>query len=105
MSKRLYLLVIFFMLAFFKGQSIRKEDKYTGEIFSYSPVTLWEDGTTMIDSKIDGVIYVKESNKYYRRNYPQVLNASCASFSKLAFCFGLSKSCSCTCFWRVKSKL
>ena len=76
MSKRLYLLVIFFMLAFFKGQSIRKEDKYTGEIFSYSPVTLWEDGTTMIDSKIDGVIYVKESNKYYRRNYPQVLNAS-----------------------------
>lgn len=76
MNKYFYLIIAFFSVSFFKAQSIRKEDQFTGESFVYHLVAKWEDGSSMSDSKVDGIIYIKENNRYYRRNYSQPLNAA-----------------------------
>lgn len=75
MSRYIKGLFLFFSFIIVQSQSIRKEDKYTGEDTFYLPVTKWEDGTQMSDSKVDGVIYIKEKDRYYRRNYIQLSSA------------------------------
>ena len=40
-------------------------DINTGENVNYRETTTWHDGSTMDDSKVDGVVYIKKSSKYY----------------------------------------
>jgi len=42
----------------------------------YERVAIYEDGTAMDDSKIDGVIYKKNDNKYYKRIYSGSIKSS-----------------------------
>lgn len=44
-------------------------DDYTGDPISFSKVVKWLDGTTIDDSKVDGVIYRKKGSEYYKRNF------------------------------------
>lgn len=44
-------------------------DSVTGENVNYKKTTTWHDGTVMTDEKVDGTIYVKISNSYYRRQF------------------------------------
>lgn len=46
---------------------IQRVDQFTGESVNYRETTTWYDGSTMDDSKVDGVIYIKRNNKFYKR--------------------------------------
>ena len=46
---------------------IKLIDINTGENVNYRETTTWYDGTSMNDSKVDGVLYTKKGSKYYRR--------------------------------------
>src|SRR5690606_24484745 len=50
-------------------------DSATGESTNYEKVTTWHDGTTMDDSKCDGVIYRKlpDGGGYVKRVFPEGL--------------------------------
>ncbi|QQT27812.1 glycosyl hydrolase family 28-related protein [Sphingobacterium spiritivorum] len=41
---------------------------------SYESVSVWRDGSPMTKEKVDGVIYIKKENKFYKRNYSGKLN-------------------------------
>lgn len=45
---------------------VSRIDKYTKESVNYIETNNWVNGSNMDDSKIDGVIYKKFDNKYYR---------------------------------------
>ena len=45
---------------------IQRIDQFTGENVNYRETTTWHDSSQMDDSKVDGIIYIKRSNKYYR---------------------------------------
>ena len=47
------------------GDIIKRVDINTGENVNYRETTTWHDGSTMNDSKVDGVVYIKKSSKYY----------------------------------------
>ena len=49
-------------------------DKNTGENVTYCETTTWHDGSAMNDIKVDGVIYKKIGNKYYRRQFTEFVN-------------------------------
>ena len=51
------------------GDVLKRVDKSTGEDVNYREVTAWFDGTVMDDTKVDGVIFIKENSKYYKRIY------------------------------------
>ena len=44
-------------------------DINTGENVNYRETTTWHDGSVLDDEKIDGVIYKKINDKYYKRQY------------------------------------
>ncbi|MGC4231859.1 MAG: hypothetical protein QM594_02525 [Niabella sp.] len=48
---------------------IQRVDQFTGVTVNYKKVTKWKDGSSMNDSKCDGVIYRKKDNEYYRLQY------------------------------------
>jgi hypothetical protein len=49
-------------------------DQYTGENVNYNKVTLFADGTSMNDSKCDGVIYKKFGTEYFKRAFTGPVN-------------------------------
>ena len=51
---------------------IQRVDQFTGENVNYSEVTTWHDGSAMNDSKVDGVLYFKKENKFYKRVFDEV---------------------------------
>lgn len=53
---------------------IQRVDQNTGENVNYREVTSFADGSAMNDSKVDGVIYIKKSDKYYKRQYEKYVN-------------------------------
>lgn len=56
------------------GDIIKRVDINTGENVNYRETTTWHDGRAMDDTKVDGVIYVKKVNKYYKRQYESSIN-------------------------------
>lgn len=55
------------------GDILKRVDKATGENANFKETLLWKDGSTMSDDKVDGVIYIKNGEKYYKRQY-DILN-------------------------------
>ena len=51
-----------------------KVDKNTGENVNYRETTTYHDGSIINDDKVDGVIYKKIGNKYYKMQYEGVIN-------------------------------
>ena len=49
------------------GDVLKRVDKATGENVNYRETTTWHDETSMNDSKLDGIIYIKKGSKYYKR--------------------------------------
>lgn len=47
------------------GDILKRVDKNTGEDVNYREITEWHDGSIINDSKVDGIIYVKNGNNYY----------------------------------------
>ena len=47
------------------GDILKRVDKTTGENVNYRETTKWHDGSSMDDSKVDGVVYIKKNGKYY----------------------------------------
>jgi hypothetical protein len=71
--------ILTILLSLFFGflySQIKLVDQYSQESIIYNQVNNWEYETTINDSKVDGVIYIKKDNKYYKRNYNTILNAS-----------------------------
>lgn len=58
----------------FAQDKVRILDKNTNAEVLYEDVQKWKDGTTMNDSKVDGVIYIKHNNKYYQREISESIN-------------------------------
>lgn len=70
MKKKLIFYVILFLLSGnYRAQSITILNKFTNEDIRYNAVQKWEDGSAMNESKVDGTIYIKKNNIYYKRNY------------------------------------
>lgn len=44
-------------------------DNFSGELTTYKEVENWHDGTSMNDSKCDGVIYRKKGSTYYKKQF------------------------------------
>lgn len=51
------------------GDILKRVDINTGENVNYRETTTWHDGSSMDDSKVDGVIYLKKGSKYIKRVY------------------------------------
>lgn len=66
-----YVLSSFLFILYFttSAQFITVSNKFTSEDIIFNPVLQWEDGSAMNESKVDGVIYIKKNNTYYKRNY------------------------------------
>ena len=47
-------------------------DINTGENVNYRETTTWYDGSPMDESKLDGVLYFKKENKFYKRVFDEV---------------------------------
>lgn len=72
----LWVMVGFLLMSLaLNAQSINLQNKFTGENLRYDKVISWYDGSKMDDSKIDGVIFVKNNNLYYKLFYTGNLNA------------------------------
>ena len=54
---------------------IQRVDQLTGENVNYREVATWIDGSVMDDEKLDGVIYKKIGNKYYKLSDGPFFNA------------------------------
>ncbi|WP_210151339.1 glycosyl hydrolase family 28-related protein [Chryseobacterium scophthalmum] len=67
--------ILFFFVYYIMGfsQNIVLKDS-NAENVNYIKVELWIDGSKMSDSKIDGVIYIKNNNYYYKRSYDGPVN-------------------------------
>ena len=50
-------------------------DNNTGELTTWTKTTKWIDGSDMIDSKVDGIIFRKKGVAYYKRNYEGPIQA------------------------------
>lgn len=61
---------------FFIGLTLHAQNLKTIGGISFSPVTLFEDGSTMSDNKVDGVIYKKIGQVYYKRVYSGSIKSS-----------------------------
>ena len=73
------LLLFLFLNVFFSvaAQSFLSiTDRFTNEDFQYQLIDKWEDGTEITDAKTDGVIYIKNNKKFYRRIYSTALNGA-----------------------------
>ena len=57
------------------GDILKRVDINTGENVNYRETTIWHDGSVMDDSKVDGFIYKKIGQKFYK-NTTTVLNVS-----------------------------
>ena len=53
---------------------IKRADQFTGENVNYRETTTWHDDSAMNDSKVDGVMFIKKSGKYYTRQYTGAIN-------------------------------
>ena len=51
-----------------------KVDKNTGVDVNYREVLVWEDGTEMSDLKVDGVVYIKDGDKFYKMQVADAVN-------------------------------
>ncbi|SEA87287.1 hypothetical protein SAMN05443667_110129 [Flavobacterium gillisiae] len=73
-----YILFFFLFLSQIavNAQSIIVLNDFTNENIKYHLVRHWEDGTIMNEGKVDGVIYIKKNNYYYKRNYDTNLYSS-----------------------------
>ncbi len=49
-------------------------DTNTGEVFTYTKVTKYLDGSLLTDNKIDGIIYRKINREYFKRNFAGPVN-------------------------------
>ena len=49
-------------------------DRYTKELFTFSKVTVFIDGSPMDDARVDGVMYIKFGSEYFRRNFTNGIN-------------------------------
>ena len=56
------------------GDVLKRVDINTGEDVNYREATTWYDGSPMDDTKVDGVIFIKKNNKYYKRCYDYQIN-------------------------------
>ena len=56
------------------GDVLKRVDINTGEDVNYRETTTWHDGSTMNDSKVDGVIYIKKGEKFYKRQFEGFVN-------------------------------
>ena len=54
--------------------TIQKTDIYTGETIDFVETEIYFDGSTMIDLYIDNIIYIKESNTFYKRYIENHIN-------------------------------
>lgn len=48
------------------GDILKRVDKETGKNVNYREVDTWYDGSVMNDSKVDGKMFVKKGEKYYK---------------------------------------
>ena len=59
---------------FEKSNSIELLDKNTNEIIIFKRTDKWFDGTQLNDGKIDGTIFIKKDDFFYKRVYEKELN-------------------------------
>lgn len=53
---------------------IQRIEQFTGVDVNYKETNVWNDGSQMNDSKIDGIVYKKIDGKYYRLQIDNVVN-------------------------------
>ncbi|WP_418894052.1 glycosyl hydrolase family 28-related protein [Limibacterium fermenti] len=63
-----------FMFSQHLNSIITLSDKSTGEVTNYKQTNKWLDSTKMKDSKVDGIIYIKQKGLYYRRIFNDRIN-------------------------------
>ncbi|MDV2446960.1 hypothetical protein CMU93_05515 [Elizabethkingia anophelis] len=74
MRKYISLTFILIFLDFLTAQTITLEDKFTSEKFMFEKTITWIDGGLMNDEKVDGVIYIKNNNNFYKRIFSGPVN-------------------------------
>ena len=55
------------------GDILKRVDKNSGVDVNYREVVNWYNGTLMDDTKVDGVVYKKINNKYYKQNFDNLI--------------------------------
>ena len=76
MDRKKSIVFCFFLLLTLSISAQNKKGVKNFEGISYCKVTTFEDGSTMDDTKIDGVIYKKIKNAYYKRMYSGAIKSS-----------------------------
>lgn len=76
MGKKIFFIIaiVFFCSSSF-AQSLNILNHFTKENLTYSKVENWVDGSSMNDSKTDGVVFIKKNNEFYKLFYINNLNA------------------------------
>lgn len=74
MQKKILFLILLINISCF-GQSVAIHNEFTKENLKYNKVDFWTDGSKMTDSKIDGIIFIKKNNEYYKLFYVGNLSA------------------------------
>lgn len=68
-SKCIFFFFFFLSQITVNAQYVSVLSNSTNENVTYHLVRHWEDGSVMNESKVDGVIYIKKNNTYYKRSY------------------------------------
>jgi len=74
MKKFLHIIIILISISY-PAQSLVIFNEITKENLTYNKVDIWTDGSKMTDSKMDGVVFIKRNNAYYKLFYTNNLNA------------------------------
>lgn len=74
-KKKFFTIAITLFYSLYFAQSINILNDFTKENLTYNKVATWVDGSSMNDSKTDGVIFIKKNNEFYKLFYTNNLNA------------------------------
>lgn len=66
-TKIRFLIIFCFFQNIFAQKILEKRDRFTLETVLYEETKIFADGTQMSASKVDGVLYISENGKYYKR--------------------------------------
>lgn len=56
------------------SQTISQKDQFTNEPVEYQKVTTWSNNQSISDANVDGVVYIKKGNDFYKRIYHGPIN-------------------------------
>ncbi|OPC25372.1 hypothetical protein BAX95_00220 [Elizabethkingia meningoseptica] len=70
--KKLFFIMSLLLGTLFYTQTVHLVDSNTGALVSYDKVTKYYDGTNMTMDKVDGYVYRKKGDSYYKLNIPEL---------------------------------